>query len=330
VLAAALTFVAGLACLLVGGDWLVRGAAALARRAGVSTLTIGLTVVAFGTSAPELALNVAAAAGGETGLVFGNMVGACIANVGVSLGVAAMVHPIRVEPGLLRKELPVLALVTGLAIALALLPPGAGGDARGLARADGVLLVLGFGALLAETVRTARRRGGVGPELAEGARDVAAATPALGPRRAAALVGGGVAALALGGKLAETGAVEAAARLGVGQAVVGLTVVSVATTLPEALTGVAAARRGETDLALGNVVGSNLFNLLFILGLAAAIGTVPVAPGGGAALAALGVSVLLLFPVSVTFGWTITRLEGGLLALGWCGFVAWTVVAAAG
>lgn len=325
-LLATATFLAGCACLFVGGDWLVRGAIALARRRGVKPLTVGLTVVAFGTSAPELALNVAAAASGETGLVFGNMVGASLANIGLSLGVAAMLHPIHVDSRLIRTELPFLAGATALVIALALLPPATGGSA-GLSRLDGVALLAGFVAFLALTVGAARRSGAVGAELAEGAREVASAAE-LSSGRAAALVAAGVVGLAVGGKLAETGAVDAAAALGVSQALIGLTVVSIATTLPEAITSLAAARRGETDIALGNVVGSNAFNLLFILGIASTMATVPVEPGGGAALAALGIAVAALFPLVVT-GWTITRAEGAALSASYLAFLAFLVLRAA-
>lgn len=309
--------VGGIALLVVGGDLLVRGAVSLAERRGVPALTIGLTIVAFGTSAPELALNLVVAFTGDTALSFGNMVGSCLANAGLILGMSAMLKPVKVQSSLLRRELPMLLGASLALIAFMLVPGtfGLPGNKPGLSRLDGALLLAGFAVYLGVLLRAARRPAEVGPALVKELKEEVSSEPALSTGKAGGLVLGGLVLLAVGGKLTETGAVRVATLAGLSAQVIGLTVVSLATTLPELVTSIAAIRRGQTDIALGNVVGSNLFNLLFILGLVALVATVPLPLGGLSALLALGLLTLLLFPLCVSFDWTITRPEGALLML---------------
>ncbi|MBZ4417936.1 calcium/sodium antiporter [Myxococcus sp. RHSTA-1-4] len=309
--------VGGITLLVAGGDWLVSGAVALAERRGVPALTIGLTIVAFGTSAPELALNVVVALTGDTALSFGNMVGSSLANAGLILGLSAVLRPVKVQSSLLRRELPMLLGAVLLLVTLMLLPGtfGPPGSPPGLSRLDGALLLAGFAAYLGVLLRAARRPAEVGWELTGELKEAVRAEPLLSTRRSVGLLLGGLVLLAAGGKLTETGAVRVATLAGLSAQVIGLTVVSLATTLPELVTSLAALRRGQSDIALGNVLGSNLFNLLFILGVVAMMATVPLPVGGLSALLALGALTLLLFPVSVTFDWTITRSEGALLVL---------------
>lgn len=319
-------FAAGVVLLLIGGDLLVRGAVVLAERRGVRPLTIGLTLVAFGTSAPELALNVAAALSGDTALSFGNMVGSSLSNLGLILGLSALLRPIKVQSSLLKRELPVTLGTVATLITLALLPGDLDGGRQGLTRLEGLLLLGGFGLFLRSVLRSARRPAEVGHALAGEVRDIVQSEPVVSSRLALAMVLGGLALLGFGGKLGEMGAVGAAAALGLSQHTIGLTVVSVATSLPELITSVLAVRRGQSDLALGNVVGSVIFNTLFILGLVALIATVPLPTGGLMALAMLLLFTLLLFPISISFDWTITRPEGGLLLLlylSFMGFQLW-------
>jgi cation:H+ antiporter len=315
-------FAAGALLLLLGGDLLVRGALVLAERGGVRPLTIGLTIVAFGTSAPELALNVAAAIGGATALSFGNMVGSCLANTGLILGLSALLRPFKVQSSLLKRELPVLLGTVCALITLTLLPGHVAEDKPGLTRVDGLLLLVGFGLFLRLLLCSARRPAEVGTALAEEVRAVVQSEPVVSARLALAMTLGGLALLGFGGKLGEVGAVGAATALGLSQQLIGLTVVSVSTTLPELVTTVVAIRRGQSDLALGNVIGSNIFNVLCVLGLVAVIATVPLPTGGLMTLAALLAFTVLLFPMCVSFDWTITRAEGGTLLLLYFCFMA--------
>ena len=318
-------FMGGVVLLVLGGDLLVRGAVAIAERLGVKPLYIGLTLVAFGTSAPELALNLIAAADNNTGLTFGNMVGSTLANGGWILGLLALIRPVKVESSLLRRELPLLLLGVLLLVALSFLPPHTLGGVPGLSRVDGALLVGAFFATLWIMLRAAKAPEPTDDKIEHEMEDLARKEPLPSVYTSILQLLGGLALLGFGGKLGESGAVGFAEVLGLSQQLVGLTVVSLATTLPELITSLLAARRGQADIALGNIVGSNLFNLLFILGTVALITQVPLPPGASANLAALVGFTLLLFPISITFGWTITRPEGGLLVLCFVAFIGWQV-----
>ncbi|AKF85003.1 hypothetical protein MFUL124B02_08370 [Myxococcus fulvus 124B02] len=317
-------FAGGVVLLLLGGDLLVKGAVALAERHGVPPLTIGLTLVAFGTSAPELALNVAAALGGSTALTFGNMTGSSLTNTGLVLGLSAVVRPVKVQSSLLRRELPVLLGTVLLLLTLSWLPNHLD-DRRqlGLSQLDGMVLVGGFLAFLAMMLRAAKQPAKVGAALAGNATEAARREPLLSWRLASVMVLGGLALLGVGGKLGEVGATGGAQALGLSQQLIGLTVVSVATTLPELITSIMAMRRGQSDMAMGNVVGSNIFNLLFILGTTSIIATVPLPAGGALILMAVFGFTLMLFPLSVTFDWTITRPEGLMLVALYLAFMGW-------
>jgi cation:H+ antiporter len=321
-------FAGGVVLLVVGGDLLVRGAVAIAERLGVKPLYVGLTLVAFGTSAPELALNLVAAADNNTGLTFGNMVGSSLANAGWILGLLAMVQPVKVESSLLRRELPLLLGGVLLVVALCFLPPHTPNGTPGLNRWDGALMLMAFGWTLWVMLSSAK---GTQPTEAELQRELverATAEPIPSVYTSVIQILGGLVLLGIGGKLGETGAVGLAQALGFSQQLIGLTVVSFATTLPELVTSMLAARKGQSDLALGNIVGSNLFNLLFILGTVAMITHVPLPAGAGTSLAGLVCITLVLFPVALTFNWTITRLEGLLLALLYVVFIGYQVLQA--
>jgi cation:H+ antiporter len=317
-------FAGGVVLLLLGGDLLVKGAVALAERHGVPPLTVGLTLVAFGTSAPELALNVAAALGGSTALTFGNMTGSSLTNAGLVLGLSALVRPVKVQSSLLRRELPMLLLTVVLLLALCWLPGHVDAvGSLGLSRVDGVVLLGGFAGFLGMLLRAAKQPAKVGAAFAGEATEAARREPLLSWQLASVMVLGGLVLLGLGGKLGEVGAVGAAQAMGMSQQLIGLTVVSLATTLPELVTSIMAMRRGQADMALGNIVGSNIFNLLFVLGTAAVIATVPLPVGGTFILLAVLGFTLLLFPLSITFDWTITRAEGLLLLVLYLAFMGW-------
>jgi cation:H+ antiporter len=314
-----LIFALGVVLLVGGGDSLVRGAVTLAARLGVPSFVIGLSVVAFGTSAPELALNLAAAINGNSELSFGNIVGSNIANIGLILGIAALIQPMHVHTSIVKRELPIMVFFTFVLCVLAYLPPhapvsGGGGGVDGFSRVDGVLLLVGFGFFCWQLLRSAKAEGPAASELLSEVSDVNPEKAAKRPLwRAIFLTLFGLAALASGGRLAEIGAVGIAGGLGMSNDLIGLTIVAVATSLPELAASVAAAVRGQTDIAVGNIVGSNVFNILLIMGATATVGPVPLPPGGVSSLVAVAVLSVLLIPISRTANRYVSRFEGGFL-----------------
>jgi cation:H+ antiporter len=325
-----LLMVVGLALLVAGAEALVRGASAVARRLGVSPIVIGLTVVAFGTSTPELAVNVSAALAGNTGLSFGNVVGSNIANVGLILAVAALVQPLDVHPTVVSREIPMLLLGTAAAIAMAFdRALGDGGSDR-LGRGDGVVLLLLFGVFLYYTILGALRQRGAADAYVEELHEDVTAKPPQALWFSLLLTAGGLGGVILGGKWTVDNAVLLARQAGVPDAVVGLTFVAVGTGLPELVTSVIAARRGHSDLAVGNVVGSNIYNLLFVQGATAAIRPVEVPAGGHADLFVMAALTVALFPLSLYRHRRIGRPGGLLLLVAYVAYIAWRAATATG
>lgn len=259
--------IAGMALLVVAGNALVKGAVGLAENLGISPLVIGLTVVAFGTSAPELFVSVQAALGGSPGIAVGNVVGSNIANVLLVLGLPALIAPIDPNQPGLRRNLTAMLAVT--LVALWLLSNGH------IGRLEGLLMFAGLCAFIGWQVHTART-GAVVPasgDIHDEVGDVPHETRAIALYLAAGLVG-----LPIAAQLTVSGAVGIAERFGVSDAVIGLTVVAIGTSLPELATTLLAALKRSGAVAIGNVVGSNIFNIAGILGLTALIAPVPVDP----------------------------------------------------
>jgi cation:H+ antiporter len=301
-----LAIAVGLAVLVLGGELLVRGAVRLAARVGVSQLVIGLTVVAFGTSAPELAVSIQAVRTGAGDLALGNIVGSNIFNVLGILGVSALLVPLLVARRLVWTEVPFMVAVSLLAFGLAF-------DGR-LAPADGFVLLGCAAAYTGWLLNTSAR---------DETSDREGGPPSRSVLGAGLTVLVGLAALVAGARLLVDGAVRVASALGVSDAVVGLTVVAAGTSLPEAATSVMAAVRGQRDIAIGNIVGSNIFNLTVILGSTAAIGGgLAVGPGVLSFDFVVMVAVAVACLPIVFTGHVIDRWEGALF-LGY--YVAYTV-----
>jgi len=315
-----LLLVAGLALLLAGGGLLVRGASSLARALGVPPLVIGLTVLAFGTSAPELAVNVAAALKGRSAITFGNVVGSNIANIGLIVGMTAMIVPLNIHRSIVVREIPVMLLVTAGTILLALdslfvTVPDA------FHRYDGVVLLVGFVVFLFLTARSALRDRERDRVVRE-AEDEEQSHRPLGWTSASLLTAVGLGGVLLGSHWTVEGATGVAQSLGMSQAVIGLTIVALGTSLPELTTSLFAALKGHADLALGNVVGSNVFNLLFILGVSSSIRTVPIPENGRTDLMVLGVFSAILLPFAFNQR-KLVRLEGLALFIGYVAYMLW-------
>ncbi len=312
----ALIFAAGLTGLTLGGDWLCRGATGLSVRMNIRPVVVGLTVVSVATSMPELFTSLAGSLSGADGLAIGNIVGSNIGNIGLILGIAAIVSPLVVRARLIRADVPILIAVSLIFTFLC---------ATSLSRWDGVWLLL----LCAGYFVFLLRRTGQGEESDIDVGEVEEAARH-SPGRIAVLISAGAVALALGAELLVRSSVETASRLGVGDALIGLTVVAVGTSLPELATSITAALKRQADLCAGNIVGSNLFNLILISGVVALAAPIQVERE----LFALEFPVMLFFtfllwPVFFT-GRMVSRGEGVVLLGLYALFILATIHARAG
>lgn len=251
---------AGFLCLVKGADWFVDGASGLAKKWGVSALVIGLTIVAFGTSAPELAVSMTAALEGANEIAVGNVVGSNIFNLLVVAGLSACIYPLVIDPVLLKRDWP-LSNIAALVLTLMLL-----GD-QTITRWEGFLLLVLFAGMLVKQLSKAKK------EKDKESKPEVRSYPVL-----FLLLMAGIITIVIGGKLAVEGATRLAVLLGWSQTLIGLTIVAIGTSLPELMTSIIAARKGENEIAMGNVIGSNLFNILCILGLSSVVHPITVQP----------------------------------------------------
>ncbi|MBE2214655.1 MAG: calcium/sodium antiporter [Opitutaceae bacterium] len=304
-----LLVLAGLALLTIGGEGLVRGSSRLARRFGITPLVVGLTIVAFGTSSPELFVSVGAALSGRGDIAVGNVVGSNIGNIGCILAVCALIFPLRVSTQILRVDMPV-ALLAALVAAVVL------SDGR-LGTGEAVLLLAGLVAYTTLTVRAARREQTLSVRE-EYAASVPAPAGSIGVE--IAFVAGGLLALMLGARLMVDGAVAIARAAGVSDAVIGLTIVAIGTSLPEFSASLVAAFRRQPDIAVGNIVGSNIFNILGILGAAGAVEPLRAYDLRAVDLGVMVSFTLLLLPFMKT-GFRLQRWEGALLLAGYVAYI---------
>ena len=287
--------VLGILLLIGGGALLVRGASDIAAHFGVSPLVIGLTIVGFGTSSPELVVNIVGAIQGAPQLAFGNVVGSNISNLGLVLGIAALLSPIIILGDVVRRELPLLLLATTVMTVLALDGPLEGRAAL-LGRADAIVLLLLFCIFVYITVidfLRSRRQDALLDHLDEIPRFVSPNTARL---RWLAVLGGFV-LLFVGGEMTVRFGVALATQLGISQTVIGLFVVAIGTSMPELVTSVIAALRRESDLALGNIIGSNIFNTLVVMPAGSIITQVPVPVRGFGDLALSWILAAALIPI---------------------------------
>jgi cation:H+ antiporter len=312
------SFLGGLALLVVGAELLVRGAARLAASFGISPLVVGLTVVAFGTSSPEFAVSLGSALGGDADIALGNVIGSSIFNVLFILGVSALIVPLLVKSQLVRFDVPVMVGASVLLVAVGL-------DGR-IGRLDGIVL---FGLLLAYLVVLVRKSRG---ETAEGIAEFGAEYSEPRPTRLVngSLIVVGLGMLVVGSNLLLDAAVFFAEQLGVSDLVIGLTLVAGGTSLPEVATSILAAVRGERDIAVGNVVGSNVFNILGVLGASAVAAPDGVQVAEGAIAFDLPVMlavVVACLPIFLT-GHVIARWEGALFVGYYVAYTAYLILAA--
>jgi cation:H+ antiporter len=312
-------FAAGLVLLVFGADWLVRGASRIALASGLSSLVVGLTIVAFGTSAPELAVSVKAAWSGQADLGMGNVIGSNILNVLLILGMSAMITPLVVAAQLIRLDVPIMIGLSFLTYYLAW-------DGV-IGRLDGAVLFAGAVSYTAFLIRRSRRESAAVRDEFEQQAEPDGSAPMVANIGWVAL---GLVSLVLGSRWMVDSSIVFARVMGVSELVIGLTIVAAGTSLPEVATSIVAAVRGERDIAVGNVVGSNIFNILSVLGLASLV-----SPGGLAvAPALLGFDLPVMIAVAVAClpifarGARIERWEGGVFFFYFVAYTTYVVLTA--
>lgn len=274
--------VIGFVCLIKGADFFVDGASRLALKFKVPSLIIGMTIVAMGTSAPECAVSISAALSGSNEMAIANVVGSNIFNLLIVCGVCAVIAPMAVNKATLKKDFP-FAIIVGLILL------GLGVWGMGVSRLDGIIFLILFVFFLLNMISSAKKQ--------QEETDITDEVPvAFSWLRVILSIGGGLVAIVLGGQLVVNSAETIAASLGLSENLIGLTVCAIGTSLPELVTSIVAARKGEVDMAIGNVIGSNIFNILFVLGLAATITPVGMIMENAIDLVILAViSLMMLF-----------------------------------
>lgn len=317
---AAIFIVVGFVALVKGADWLVDGASAIAKRFGISDLVIGLTVVAFGTSMPEFVVNMVSVAEGSTDLAITNILGSNIINTFVILGLTALVYPIVSQKRSRDFDIP-MSIIAGILVLIFVavqLPFGECG--KGIGRMGGIVLLIMFCYFLYNTFRHAKEHPEDNELTNEGVKEITV-------RRALALMLGGFVGLVVGGELIVKSAVDIAMRCGVSEAIIGLTIVALGTSLPELATSVIAAAKHNSDIALGNVFGSNIFNVFFVLAVSATVRPLPAYDGieVDACMAALG-SIVVWLAVKTNHERKVQRWAGALLLLIYIAYLTYRLI----
>ncbi len=291
----------GFVILIYGATLLVNGAASLAKKFNIPGIVIGLTIVALGTSSPELVVNVAGSLKGTSGIVLGNIIGSNIFNVLLTLGISAVIYPLAVKSNTTWMEIPLSFISSLLVFILASDIYLDGADINHLSRTDGIVLIFFFIIFLAYNFRL----------MKNGSFDEEISVKDYTKLKSLIIIGIGIAMLGIGGTMIINSAVQVATMLGISERVIGLTVVAFGTSLPELATSVVAALKKNVDIAVGNIVGSNIFNVFFILGASAIINPIPIAPGTGLdMLVNIGASLLLFVFIFTGKGRKIDRFEG--------------------
>ena len=315
---AVLALIIGLVLLVWSADRFVEGSASTARYFGMPPLLIGMVIVGFGTSAPEMVVSALAAFEGSPGIALGNAYGSNIANIALILGVTALISPVMVHSTVLRKELPILTLLTVLSVALI--------ADLDLSRLDALILLLVFGGLMAWTIYQGLKQkdDSLANEI-----ETEGAEKAMPLKRAVFWLVAGLLMLIASSRILVWGAVEIAQIFGVSDMIIGLTIVAIGTSLPELASSVIAARKGEHDISLGNVLGSNLFNTLAVVGIAGSIHPFAVEPETlSRDMAVMGALTISLFLIGYGFRGRqrrINRFEGAALLLVYVGYTAWLI-----
>lgn len=314
-----LFFSGGIALIIFSANWLVNGASSLAKRFGISDLVIGLTIVAFGTSAPELTVNIFSALQGSVDIAIGNVLGSNIANIFLIVGISAIIFPLAIQKNTTWKEIPLsllAAVVLGIIANDRLIDNSPAGNF--VSRVDGLVLLAFFVIFLVYTIEIARNQKN---------EETDEETKVIAPGRAVFYVLAGLAGLYFGGKFLVEGAVNIAREVGLSERIIGLTIVAIGTSLPELATSVTAALRKKADIAIGNIVGSNIFNIFFILGVTSVIQPLPFNTESNLDIMVTILASLLLFLTTLTIGKKrVDRVEGIVFLILYAGYITYALL----
>jgi cation:H+ antiporter len=306
VVVSAILTVVGLAMLCFGGNWLVSGGVTIARKFRISNLVIGMTVVAYGTSTPELAASVAAA-GEHSAIILGNIVGSNIANVGMVIGIAAILVPLAIRKSVLKKEIPIMLGVSVLLVLISI-------DGE-ISQHDGILLLGGLGVFAVYTLRDALKQREQNKKKTEPDKKSS-------HLKSIGLIGIGVVFLYVGAILTVDNAVVLAKEFGLSEKIIGLTVIAIGTSLPELITSIIAIRKGHADIGVGNIIGSNIYNILMIMGVGATLGGVIISSD-----VYFDYAIMIIFSISLLIALKtgiINRIMGVFLTIGYLAYLAVT------
>lgn len=307
----------GIALIIFSANWLVDGASSIAKKYGISDLVIGLTIVAFGTSAPELTVNIFSALKGSTDIAIGNVLGSNIANIFLIVGISSIIFPLHIQKNTTWKEIPLsllAAVVLGIIANDQLIDKSTDGDF--VSRIDGLILLSFFIIFLVYTIEIAKNQTEAEEELKP-----------LPLSRSIIYIVAGLAGLFFGGRYLVEGAVNIATEVGLSERIIGLTIVAVGTSLPELATSVTAALKKKADIAIGNIVGSNIFNIFFILGLTSVIQPLPFNQESNLDILLTILASLLLFLTTLTIGKRrVDRAEGIIFVLIYIGYIVYSVL----
>ena len=299
VLLSAALLIIGLVMLCLGGNWLVSGGITIAKKFRISNLVIGMTIIAYGTSAPELAASIAAA-GDHSAIILGNIIGSNIANIGMVVGFAAILTPLTIRKSILRKEIPIMLGVSVLLILISI-------DGE-ISQYDGILLLIGLGVFGFYTFRNAlKHRETAKDEINSGKSNVYL--------KSAGLIGLGIVVLYIGSILTVDNAVVLASEFGLSEKIIGLTVIAIGTSLPELITSIIAIRKGHSDIGIGNIIGSNIYNVLMIMGVGASLGGILITTD-----VYVDYAIMIIFGLSLLIGFKtqiINRTMGIILTTGY-------------
>ena len=299
VLLSAALLIIGLVMLCLGGNWLVSGGITIAKKFRISNLVIGMTIIAYGTSAPELAASIAAA-GDHSAIILGNIIGSNIANIGMVVGFAAILTPLTLRKSILRKEIPIMLAVSALLILISI-------DGE-ISQYDGVLLLVGLGVFGVYTFRNALKH-------REAAEDSTSSGKSNVYLKSAGLIGIGIVILYIGSILTVDNAVVIATEFGLSEKIIGLTVIAIGTSLPELITSIIAIRKGHTDIGIGNIIGSNIYNVLMIMGVGASLGGILITTD-----VYVDYAIMIIFGLSLLIGFKtqiLNRTMGIILTTGY-------------
>ncbi len=292
--------------LCFGGNWLVSGGVAIAKKFRISNLVIGMTIVAYGTSTPELAASIAAA-GDHSAIILGNIIGSNIANVGMVIGIAAILVPLAIKKSVLRKEIPIMLGVSVLLILISI-------DGE-LSNYDGILLLVGLGVFGYYTFKDAMKQ-------REDNKDKVQQNTGNLYFKSIGLIGLGIGLLYVGAILTVDNAVVLAKEFGLSEKIIGLTVIAIGTSLPELITSIIAIRKGHSDIGVGNIIGSNIYNILMIMGVGAALGGVMISSD-----VYIDYAIMIMFSLALLIGLktgVINRIMGVCLTIGYAAYIILT------